>query len=470
MFDPESYTIIASIFPRLLGLIYFFAIGALLFQIKGLIGKNGIQPVVNFLNSMHYLTRTKTKLYTSFPTLFWFGASDSSLIGVTILGLICSIVLIFGFLPSLMLLSLYIIYLSIRTVGQDFLSYGWEGLFLEITVQGFLMSLTAVPNIFVWISINLLLFRFHLQAGFIKLQTHDPAWRNLTAIAYHYETQPLPNVIAWYFHKLPLNIHKFSSLLVFFIEIILPFGIFFGQDSRIIVFIGFFFLQFMIWFTGNFSFLNQLTAVFCTILIGNKFLSSFLPPPIIERPFPFFEYILSFIGILFILLQIIRLWHQFYPNYYFNKVLYWISPFFLANRYAIFGNMTKKRFEVVVEGSEDGIVWKEYCFKYKPSEITRRPRWFSPYQPRLDWQAWFLPFREYYYEDWYQSFLYHLLKGTPEVLALIRENPFKEYPPKYIRSSLYLYRFSTFKEKREKGCWWIREHAGLYSPGMTLKE
>lgn len=472
MFCPESYSLIASFFPRLLGIIYFFAITALFFQIQGLVGKNGILPIKEHLDHLKGYAINKRLLYFNFPTLLWFDSSDRTLLFLTGLGMVLSLILALGFLQPLMLLLLYILYLSLKVAGQDFLSFGWEGLLLEITVQTFLMSLTAIPNLMIWISINFLLFRFHFQAGITKLQTRDPTWRNLTALAYHYQTQPLPNTVAWFIHKMPLWFHKLSTALVLIIEIIIPFGIFLNEDFRFFTFVALIGLQFMIWLTGNFSFLNYLTASFSTLLISNNFLVKFIDvPPILSSASSssvLVESVVSLLGTFLIVLQMIRLGYQIYPSKYLNKILYWEAPFHLANRYAIFANMTTERYEVIIEGSEDGKDWKEYSFRYKPSEVTSRPKRISPYQPRIDWQIWFLPFRDFYTERWFQKFLYHLLKGTPDVLSLVKYNPFPNQPPKYVRSFLYLYEFTSFKERQEKGSWWKRQLIELYSPVMKL--
>lgn len=465
--NPENYTIIAALFPRLLGAIYFCAIGALLFQYKGLFGKNGILPLTHYLNILRSIPKPRRYYYA--PTLFWINSSDRAIMLVLITGVLFSILLMFGIVPPLMLLCLYVIHLSIISAGQDFLSFGWEGFLLEITVQAFLLSLTIVPNLFVWLSINFLLFRFHIQAGMIKLQTHDPTWRNLTAVSYHYQTQPIPNTVAWYFHKLPLWFQKFSNGLMFILELVVPFGIFFSEDIRFATFCGLFGLQFLIWFTGNFSYLNHMTAVLTTILISNKFLSVLFTAPSVESTPLIFNVILSIVGTMLIVIQGMRLWHQFFPRRDLARFFDFLSPFHLVNRYTIFANMTTVRYEVVVEGSEDGVIWKEYLFKYKPSELTYRPRRVSPYQPRLDWQMWFLPFRDFESEEWFQSFLYHLLKGNSQVLHLLRVNPFFDKPPKYIRSLMYEYEFTSFAEKRETGNWWKRTLVGQYSPTMSLK-
>lgn len=470
MFHPESYTIIAVWFPRLLGMIYFFAFGALLFQIRGLIGSNGILPARSYLELLRY--HYPKSWYYIAPSVFWINSSDKALMVVTAAGTILSVCLMFGFLPSLLLLLLYVLYLSIVSAGQDFLSFGWEGLLLETTAHAFFMSLTPIPNLMVWFSYNFLLWRFHFQAGAVKLQSRDPSWRNLTAIAFHYQTQPLPNTVAWYAYKLPMWFQKQTCIIMFVIEMVFPFGIFFGDEVRLATFVGLFGLQFMIWFTGNFSYLNHLTAVMCTILLSNSvfiYLFGMTPPEVVAGPL-WFDLIITFFGAILFGLQFIRIYHQFFPTSIFARILHTASGFHLANLYGIFAVMTTKRYEIVVEGSEDGKTWKEYTFKYKPSEITRRPRRISPYQPRLDWQAWFLPFTNFQSSYWFQSFLCHVLKGTPEVLKLLRDNPFPNEPPKFVRAIVYDYEFSSFEEKKSKGWWWRRRnYVGFYSPILSLK-
>lgn len=469
MWNPEAYTTAALFLPRLLGLIYFFAIGAFLFQIKGLLGKNGILPVKDYLN--YFRLHSSRKIYFYIPSLFWFNASDRALMGLTFFGTFLSLLLMLGFYPSVLLGLLFIIYLSIVSVGQDFLSFGWESFLLEITFYTFWVSLTPIPNLVMWINLNFLLFRFYIQAGAVKLQSGDVAWRNLTGAAFHYQSQPLPNTWSWYVYKWPLMIHKMSTLFMFFVELIVPFGLFLSDDIRAIAGILFISLQIAFWLTGNFSFLNHLTAVFCIIAFDNRMLSFFYEATPLPQAEGLSNDILNVIGSLFLILQGLRLWHHFqYNNHLLAKCLAWFSPFHLINRYGLFAIMTKERYEIIVEGSEDGIKWEEYLCWFKPSEITRRPRRISPFQPRLDWQMWFLPFDDFESATWFHQFLSHLLKGTPEVLKLIRHNPFSKHPPKYIRALMYDYRFSSVNQKKELEWWWQREYIGPFSPVMTLKE
>lgn len=465
MFDPSSYTIAAHLFPKLLGFIYFFAFGAFFFQITGLIGKNGILPLGLYLKEIK--ESYPKNCYFLLPSVFWINSSDASLKGVVVTGTIASVLLMIGISPPILLLLLYILYLSIVSGGQDFLSFGWEGFLLEITANAFFLSLTDVPNIMVWISINLLLFRFHFQGGAVKLQSRDKNWRNLTAVAYHYLSQPIPNAIAWYAHKLPMWFQKFSTLLMFIIELIIPFFIFGSDATRLIVFFCFIGLQWSIWVTGNFSFLNHLTAVLSILLVANVYLEGWFSIPQITDSWDATVWLCTLAGTLLTGLQLAQLYNHFFPSYRLSILYRLFSRFHLINRYGIFAIMTTGRREVVFEGSDDGDEWKEYTFYHKPSEVNRRPKRISPYQPRIDWQAWFLPLGDNRRELWMQQFIYHLLKGTPEVLGLLRTNPFTDHPPKFVRVALYDYAFTTFKEKKETGNWWKRKYLGLFvSPSM----
>ena len=467
MFTPEFYTIALSLFPKLLGFIYFFVFGAFLFQITGLIGKNGILPVHNHL---YWIKKNypAPRCWLLAPTLFWFNSSNTALLTIVAAGTALSVLLMIGIFPSLILFLLYLLYLSVITAGQDFLSFGWEGFLLEITVNAFFISLTASPNLLVWLSLNLVLFRFHLQAGAVKLQSKDPNWRNLKALFYHYQSQPLPNTIAWYAHKLPMWFHKTSTLLMFVIELVVPFGMFGPDWMRLGVFVAFTGLQLGIWFTGNFSYLNYLTVVLSVILISNAYLPWFQSP--LQEPSSWEAYAFcSLAGALLVTLQLMQLWQHFFPNAFFYRCLRILQPYHLVNRYGIFAVMTTKRYEIIFEGSDDGVEWKEYTFYYKPSEVNRRPRRISPYQPRIDWQAWFLPFETPASNPWMERFIYHLLKGTPEVLNLIRGNPFPSSPPKMVRTLIYDYLFTSFEEKKKTGAWWKREYIGYFTPPTSLK-
>jgi len=441
-----------QIFLRSLGFIFFIAHGAFLLQAKGLIGENGILPLAS------HIRKLKERGF-KIPCLFWFNASDRFILGTLSISVIASIFLMLGIFSPIMLLILCTVHLSLIYAGQDFMSFGWELFLMEIGVNAFFLSLGSNPMIL--LSLNFLLFRFHFKAGVVKLQSRDRSWRNLTAIFHHYQSQPLPNTTSWFAYKLPMWFHKLSCLYMYFVELIVPFGMLFGETARLFVLSQFVLLQGFIWLTGNFSYLNYLTVAFALILLPMQ------TPAETPIALDAFLYIL---GSLLVTLQLVRTVDHFFPRVAFRRILTQVSPYFIGNRYGIFAVMTIQRVEIVIEGSNDGVVWKEYVFKYKPSEVSWRPRRISPYQPRLDWQAWFLPFGLFEQEFWFHRFMECILRGKKDVLGLIRENPFPDKPPRHLRALSYDYKFTTWQEKKETGNWWKRKLLGEYSPIVSLRE
>jgi hypothetical protein len=143
----------------------------------------------------------------------------------------------------------------------------------------------------------------------------------------------------------------------------------------------------------------------------------------------------------------------------------------LANGYGAFANMTTHRPELIVEGSEDGLVWKAYEFKYKPGDLQRRPGFIAPFQPRLDWQMWFMGVGTMgtpYVPDWFANFLRQLLAANPDVLGLLKEDPFAGRKPRYVRVKLYDYEFTRAEERKLTGNWWKREYRGLLVPEIGM--
>ncbi len=144
-----------------------------------------------------------------------------------------------------------------------------------------------------------------------------------------------------------------------------------------------------------------------------------------------------------------------------------LAPLRSFNSYGLFAVMTTERPEIVVEGSDDGETWKPYEFRWKPGDLQARPRWVAPHQPRLDWQMWFAALGTPRENAWFIRFLGRLLDGTPEVLALLKTNPFPDAPPRAIRAVLYDYHFTR---SGEGPAWWRREEKGLYCPPLSRRQ
>ncbi len=471
MFNFGSYSITAHLFPKLLGLIYFISFGSFILQIKGLIGTNGILPAKEHLAILK--ERFQKSRFYYVPSIFWFGSSDVFLSFFMYLGAFTGFFLFinpFTSINFILLLILLVLQLSLVHVGQDFLGFGWELYLIEITFATLFLSLLSPPNPFIFYSLYLTLFNEHILAGSSKLISNDKNWRNLTAIAYHYQSQPIANTLAWYMHKLPLGFHKFSCLYLFFVELIVPFGMFFGEDIRLYTFFLLASLQLFIYLTGNFSYLNHLTFAFSTLLISDKYLSPFFSmPPVRENLFA--DIVTTLVAIILIILQIANTWNFFFRSKpILKKALNFIRPFHLISSHGIFAVMTTKRYEIIIEASIDRVEWKEYDFYFKPVDIYRRPTRISPYQPRLDWMMWFLPFSSFHFNPWFLRFLEQLLKSSPQVMQLIRSDPFNGQKPKWIRALIYEYQFSDLETKKLTKAWWQRSFIGAYTPDFSLEE
>lgn len=476
------------IYFRLFGVIELIAFASFGVQAAGLIGKNGIQPAGKYLEAVKKSFGRKGFFF--YPTLFWIDSSDRSLVGACLLGAFLSLALILGVQTTPVLLLLWILYLSLVSVGQVFLSYQWDALLLE---AGFLSIFLVPPSILPsqalrapspWIIFlfRWLLFRLIFMSGVAKLISGDLTWRNLTAMAYHYETQPLPDPLAWYMHKLPALFQKFSTLFSLVIELVPPWLFFI---PGLLGWIGGFLsilLQLFILLTGNFAFFNDLMIVLAVFLYDDAVFQKLLPARLLDlagaglpagAPYAWgniFPILLAvFISITGLLTMLIRFTRD--PNLIktFQPFLQSISSLRLVNAYGLFASMTTLRPEIILEGSDDSQTWKPYKFKYKPGDLHRRPPVVAPHQPRLDWQMWFAALADYRASPWILNLVESLLLGSPEVLKLLAENPFPEKPPHYIRGILYDYHFTTFEEKKRSGDWWKREALGLYLPVVSLK-
>ena len=146
----------------------------------------------------------------------------------------------------------------------------------------------------------------------------------------------------------------------------------------------------------------------------------------------------------------------------------WSRPFGLVNYYGLFAVMTTERLEIVVEGSDDGQVWRAYRFRYKAGDLERAPAFVQPHMPRLDWQMWFAALRPWRQSSFFAPFAERLLQGSPAVLSLLEHNPFPTVPPRFVRARLYAYRFAGWDERR-LGLWWSRREMGPYCPSLSLK-
>ncbi|MFI5005917.1 MAG: lipase maturation factor family protein [Solirubrobacterales bacterium] len=470
-------------FLRLLGLVYLAAFASLGVQIVGLVGADGIAPVAPGLRAL--AETAGPARFHALPTLLWLDASDGALRALCWAGAGLAILLICDVAPALCLILLWAAYLSLVTVGQDFLAFQWDSLLLE---AGFLAVFVApwrlrprlaqpgeAPAVFRWL-LWFLLFRLVFSSGLVKLLSGDPAWRGLTALTFHYETQPLPTWPAFYAHHLPEWFHRFSAVVMFAVELIAPFLIPGPRRVRQLGGALMVALQALIALTGNYAYFNLLTVALCLFLFDDAALAPILRRlPLRDpardvylprRPAVAAAALLALLG----LVPMVRLLDRRIAALPLLRwASGWTQPFHVANGYGLFAVMTRERPEIAVEGSADGETWRAYGFRFKPGDLGRRPAWVAPHQPRLDWQMWFAALGECRDSPWLYGLFQRLLEGSPPVLGLLADNPFPERPPRYVRAVVYDYRFASPEEHARAGRWWRRGEPRLFCPPVFFE-
>ena len=474
-----NYSIGVWLFLRALGVVYALAFLSLATQIKGLAGREGILPAREFLQQARETYGGRSVFEV--PTLCWSNSSDNFLSLLCWTGALLGGLVAFGIaqLPALMLAWLF--YLSLFSAARLFLGYQWDSLLLE---AGFLAIFLApwrllpvgpvdIPPWPILVLLYWLLFRLMFLSGFVKLRSGDPTWKQLTALAYHYVTQPLPTPPAGFAHHLPKGFHKFSAIVMFTIELGAPFLIFAPPPFRHLAALLIVLLMLLIMLTGNYAFFNLLTVALCLPLLDNAFYASAFnqPPTATTATATAWPPLVSIaVAALLIIFSVIRLLRLFRVD---ARIIRTIGNFLdswpVVNHYGLFSIMTTSRLEIVVEGSRDGKTWVPYEFKFKPGDLKRAPPWVAPHQPRLDWQMWFAALSDYRLNSWFIAFLIRLLQGSAPVLALLKYNPFPNGSPIYVRAVVYEYRFATRAERRASGTWWTREKRWLYCPVYSLR-
>ncbi|MBX9572986.1 MAG: lipase maturation factor family protein [Candidatus Obscuribacterales bacterium] len=483
----HSHLLIRWIFLRMVSLCFLAAFLSMLVQIIGLYGKNGIIPISQLLA---WRSEFGWEILYRYPSVFWLNTSDSFLQLVCVAGAAASALALFGVITGPMILLAWFLYLSICSVGQDFMSFQWDSLLLETALLAAFYAPWKMQEptpmsaefkkqpegslIFLWL-IRLLLFKLMFLSGIVKIASGDPAWRDLTALDYHYETQPLPVPLAWFVAKLPEVIQKLSTFMMFAIELGFPFLIFGIRPLRMLAGFGLVFLQLLIISTGNYAFFNWLTIALSISALDDQMIIGLLPrslqmslqmhaSTLREKLSETRKFIIP--GALIATISL-----GFFANTFFSSAVVpapvkWLiglaDPLRSFNTYGLFAIMTTKRPEIVIEGSNDGQTWIEYEFKYKPGNIKRMPPSVAPHQPRMDWQMWFAALAPDRVAPWFSLLVERLLQGNQEVLALFDHNPFPDGPPKMIRAVLYDYHFSNAEGLFQRGEWWSRKPVGTY--------
>jgi len=474
----SEYILTSFVLLRFLGFVYFFAFLSLATQVIPLIGENGLLPAKSFLASFRF--ESQPAAFMHLPTIFWFYLSDNFLLILAWIGVILSFILLIGYANGLMMLLLWFLYMSFVHIGQLWYSYGWE---IQLLETGFLAvflcpfldprPFAKPPKAIIWL-FRWLAFRIYLGAGLIKLRG-DPCWKELTCLYDHYETQPIPNPLSPYFHYMPKWFHKLGVLWNHFVELIVPWFVFYPRIARYMAGILMISFQLILISSGNLSFLNWLTIIPSIACFDDNFFRKILPKWLLNKSEKMHHKKLSrFYTLASIILLFVVAWLSIpviqnllstrqIMNTSFNKLN-------LVNTYGAFGSVGDTRYELIIEGAAEEAIsektqWKEYDFKAKPGNLYKTLPIIAPYQPRIDWQIWFAAMQRPEHNPWLLHMMWKLLDNDKETLSLLDNNPFPDKPPKYIRIQFYKYEFAEPGNNEDKV--WERTYIGQWLPPLS---
>lgn len=459
-----SHWLTRTLVLRLLGLVYIAAFATLVFQFEPLLGRNGLLPVDLYLSS--------ERGFWDLPSLFWFHHGNRFMLVCAWLGLAGGVAVLAGVTNALLMAALWALYLSFVHVGQDFYGYGWELLLLEAGFLAiFLCPLSdhrsfsrrhPPPEVVIWLY-RWLAFRVVLGAGLIKVRG-DPCWRDLTCLQFHYETQPNPHPLSWLLHQMPPAFHTGGVLFNHVVELLAPMAALAPRPYRTIAGILLVAFQISLILSGNLSFLNWLTLAVCLSCFDDEPLLRAVPPrfrarlqaliPEKAEAWAKRRYVLGALAVVIGVLSLNPVVNMLSPRQAMNRSF---DPFELVNTYGAFGSVDRERFELVIQGSDDGQDWKDYEFPCKPGDVMRRPCLVTPYHHRLDWELWW-PFNDRGPRPYLVHLVHKLLTGDPMARRLLASDPFHGRAPRWIRIEQYRYRFTRFGEEG----WWRRERVDAY--------
>jgi hypothetical protein len=470
--ESTDYEIARLLIERGLGAIYLIGFVVAFVQFPALAGERGLEPAPELLRHVRFRDA---------PSIFHVRYSDNLLRLVAATGAVLAALVVAGVaaalpLPLTMLvwLVLWALYLSIMNIGGTFYGFGWESQLVETGLLAvFLGNGQFAPPFVVMLLFRWLAFRVEFGAGLIKLRG-DECWKRLTCMEYHHETQPLPNPLSWFAHHSPRVFHKLETVGNFVAQLVLPFGLFLPQPYASLAAVLMIGTQLYLVVTGNYSWLNWITIVALVAGISDSAIALVAPglvPAAASVPPDWF--VAGAVG-LTVIVALLSYWpvrNLLSSRQAMNRSF---NAWHLVNTYGAFGSVTRRRYEVIVEATEDFPItdsteWREYEFKAKPGDPRRLPRQIAPYHLRLDWLMWFIPISPAYAGDWFVRFLTRLLEADRATLRLLRRDPLGGRRPSFVRARLFHYRYTTFAELRATGAWWQRTPVSDLVPPMRLR-
>lgn len=479
------YWLTRFVLLRSLGAVYVVAFAALTNQLLPLLGENGLTPAASYLDAAAPAGGSLFDAFVRVPTLLWFDASDVWMAALANAGLVLAALVMLGYANGALLFVLWLLYLSFVHVGQLWYGFGWEILLLELgflsiflcpPLDGRPFPHTPTPRVTIWL-LRWLAFRVMFGAGLIKLRG-DPCWTDLTCLEFHFETQPIPHPLSWYFHHLPTGALRAGVVFNHFVEVVAPFFVFGPRTLRRLAGACIITFQVTLIFSGNLAFLNWLTIVVALACFDDGVYTRILPKRLTElcararsaaRRAPLQNAAAWTFAAVVAALSIAPIQNLVSTDQLMNTSF---DRLRLVNTYGAFGSVGRERYEIVIAGTlderpDDATEWREYDWKCKPGDPSAAPCLITPYHLRLDWLIWFAAMSTYQQHPWVVHFVWKLLHADGDALGLLAHDPFDGRPPRWVRAGLYRYQFTEPGDS--SGNWWQRSYVGSYLPAVDVE-
>jgi hypothetical protein len=449
-----------------------------------LIGSTGLLPFSNYLDQITAALGSTSAGFIRLPSLFWFWRSDTAILVISWFGLILSLLMLAGYANALSTATLWLMYLSLVHVGQDWYGFGWE---IQLAETGFLAIFLCPlldmrpfpkhpPPFLIIVLFRWLIFRIMIGAGLIKYRG-DAVWLNSIALNYFFETQPIPGPLSRWFHYLPPVVLRMGVWINWLAELVAPLFAFGPRLARHTAGSVMILFQFFIIVGGNLSFLNWLTIIPALACLDDGFFAMVLPKGLVAKaekaalsaePSVPMQRTALVITCVVALLSFRPALNILSPGQVMNTSF---DPLELVNTYGAFGSIGKERYNVVFEGTSDADTtnahWKEYIYKGLPVDPNAAPSQIAPYHLRFDWQMWFAAMSSADQYPWTYHLAWKLLHNDAGAVGLFEQNPFPKQPPRFVRAVIYRYRFA--KPTQSGGPYWQRQRLGLWLPELSKK-